>query len=73
LDGRKLKVSNQVVIEPGHKMRFAGEGMPKRGKSIAPGSKGDLIIEVAIQFPRVGQKLSDNEKSAITHALSSLQ
>lgn len=69
LDNRKLKVSSQNVVEPGYQMRFANEGMPKRGKFATPGSKGDLVVTIKVQFPRVGGKLTDAQKTAVNAAL----
>lgn len=50
LDGRKIKVAHPAgkLIKPGMKKIIKGEGMPVPGK---PQQKGDLIIELAIDFP----------------------
>ncbi|KAL7752359.1 Molecular chaperone (DnaJ superfamily) [Sorochytrium milnesiophthora] len=63
LDGRKLKVSNNSVLQPGQEKRFSGEGMPK---SRTPEVKGDLVVHFNIRFPT---RLSDDQKESIKRTL----
>jgi DnaJ homolog subfamily B member 4 len=68
LDGRNLRISNQTVIESGHQLRFGGEGMPNS----KTGAKGNLVVQVNVQFPKTGTKLDDGKKEMIKRALESL-
>jgi len=63
LDNRRLRVKVEEIISPGYTKVVRGEGMPLQK---SPDSKGDLIINFDIQFPR---SLSDQQKTQIRNAL----
>ena len=68
LDGRTLRISNPTVIRPAHEIRVQGEGMPNS----KTGQKGDLILVCQVDIPRVGARLSEDEKAQVRSALAAL-
>jgi len=63
LDGRKIEIPVNNVIHPGFTTRVVGEGMPKVED---PSSRGDLIIEFFIEFPK---ELTIEQEKLISKAL----
>lgn len=59
LDGKKIKIENKSPISPGHVITYPGHGMPISKK---PGTKGDLIITIKVDFPT---KLTESQRKAI--------
>ena len=57
-DGHKLKTTLPQGTEDGHRIKFAGYGVPHYGG----GGRGDLIGIVKISMPK---KLSDNDKALL--------
>ncbi|DAZ97942.1 TPA: hypothetical protein N0F65_006367 [Lagenidium giganteum] len=63
LDGRKLAISCNEVINPQSEKVVKGEGMPISSK---PGTRGDLLIKFNIIFPK---HLTSLQKSALVKIL----
>lgn len=64
LDGRAISVPlGPGPVQPGSKITLPGEGMPI---SKAPTTKGDLIVNVKVQLPR----LSDTQKAKIREVVN---
>ncbi len=63
LDGRSLPIPLRDPVQPGREVRLVGEGMPI---SKAPGSKGDLVVRLDVQFPRA---LTDAQKAQLRQVL----
>lgn len=64
LDGRSLKLSTKPgqVIRPGQCIKIKNEGMPKREKGwFSSAGKGDLYIEMEIEFPLDNWYLEKND------------
>ncbi len=64
LDGRTTSVPLRDVVSSGSQQAARGEGMPV---SKAPGSRGDLIIQFQVEFPR---RLDDTVKQQLRALLS---
>jgi DnaJ-class molecular chaperone len=63
LDGRSIAVPlGPGPVQPGAKLLVKGEGMPV---SKAAGQKGDLIVTVKVQLPR----LSEQQRQALKTVL----
>jgi len=52
LDGRSIPVEVPPCMQPGKRLKVSGEGIPIRKKG-APADKGDLYLEIQVQFPKV--------------------
>ena len=63
LDGRKLKVSYDEIINPDEIMKIEDEGMPMKNNQY---EKGDMIIRFNVMFPN---KLSNERKAYIKKIL----
>lgn len=67
LDGRGIKITHPrgAVLKPGQIIRVEGEGMPQKRTD----SKGDLYLEVDIEFPEHGWMEDDVKFSALANIL----
>ncbi|TMW63827.1 hypothetical protein Poli38472_002768 [Pythium oligandrum] len=63
LDGRKLAISCNEVINPSAEKVIKGEGMPIASQ---PGTRGDLLLKFDIQFPK---HLTSLQKQALVKIL----
>lgn len=63
LDGRKLPIPINQIVQPGYVKTVKGEGMPKGNSS----GRGDLIITFNISYPEF---LTDDQKVAIKETLN---
>lgn len=64
LDDRKLKVNIRDVVTPEYQKVVSNEGMPI---SKVPGSRGDMIINFTVTWPKT---LTDEQKEKISKILS---
>ena len=65
LDGRVLSITQTDVVTPhGHVIVKAGEGMPLKGDRL--GRKGNLMINIEVDFPR---RLSESARQMIEQLL----
>ncbi|ORX77531.1 DnaJ-domain-containing protein [Anaeromyces robustus] len=66
MDGHQVIITGgqgSDVVVPGQVLRIKGEGMPI---SKSPGQKGDLLVDVHVNFPR---RISPDNKKTIVRAL----
>lgn len=49
IDGRRLRVTAGTPTQPGREIRYPEQGMPKSKK---PEERGDMIVEVKVNFPK---------------------
>ncbi|EGW31933.1 uncharacterized protein SPAPADRAFT_61035 [Spathaspora passalidarum NRRL Y-27907] len=75
LDGRGIKISTPKgkVIRPGDLIKLPGEGMPKKEKKgswfSSASSKGDLYVEIEIEFPRDNWFVEKNDLLKLRNVL----
>ncbi|KAL6016863.1 DnaJ-like protein xdj1 [Candidozyma auris] len=75
LDGRAMHITTPKgkVIKPGHLLKVPGEGMPRANQGMLSkfmGSKrGDLYIEVDIEFPQDNWYLEKNDLTKLKNIL----
>lgn len=65
--GREFAVANRIVTKPGQEIRFPGRGMPNQKD---PSIKGDLIIDVVVDFP--SGPLTEIQKESIKRELGGI-
>lgn len=62
LDGRAIKVPlGPGPVQPGSKITVPGEGMPITKQ---PGTKGDLVVNIKVQLPRLTAVQKEKVKEA---------
>lgn len=75
LDGRGIKIETPAgkVVRPGDYIKLAGEGMPKAENKkswfSSSSSKGDLYVEVSIEFPSDNWFMEKNDLTKIKNIL----
>lgn len=65
--GKEFTVANRIITKPGQEIRFPGRGMPNQKD---PSVKGDLIIEVIVDFP--SGPLTESQKESIKRDLGGI-
>jgi DnaJ homolog subfamily B member 4 len=63
IDGRKLPISGGGPTKSGYEERFPQLGMPSK----KPGKRGDMIVDVQVEFPK---SLTQSQKSELKKILS---
>ncbi|KAK2744970.1 hypothetical protein FQN57_004100 [Myotisia sp. PD_48] len=63
IDKNQLRIGSQGVTQPTYEERFPSQGMPD---TKSPGTRGDFIIQVKIQFPAT---LTPAQKQALSEIL----
>ena len=76
LDGRGIKIETPTgkVVRPGDYIKLSGEGMPKSDNKkswFSSSGKGDLYVEVNIEFPKDNWFMEKNDITKIKNILPS--